>query len=222
MMRWMMTARRPPMRPARQSYQSHADQFHSRRGFPSLPKLWCTSLNSMPPMHPTPMRIVPNSDNTKIRIFTTSYATTYGIPTLWSDHQYRNAMVTQPIGYNQPPHKSYFLGELEGLTIAPPTNTMTGRTEVANGGTITTTDDHLIVCETNDTKVSIQEGAKPYMVTFNVPSWVQGNAASNSLAKPAPTYQYYTCEVTGGGLAGDARLVIHWSVLPYGSTVLLN
>ena len=151
--------------------------------------------------------VMRTSDNTKIRIFTTSYATTYGIPTLWSDHQYRNAMVTQPIGYNQPPHKSYFLGELEGLTIAPPTNTMTGRTEVANGGTITTTDDHLIVCETNDTKVSIQEGAKPYMVTFNVPSWVQGNAASNSLAKPAPTYQYYTCEVTGGGLAGDARLV---------------
>lgn len=151
--------------------------------------------------------VMRTADNTKIRIFTTSYATTYGIPTLWSDHQYRNAMVTQPIGYNQPPHKSYFLGELEGITQAPPTNTMTGRTEVKNGGTITTTDEHLIVCEMNDTKVSIQDGAKPYMVTFNVPSHVQGNAGSNTSSKPAPTYQYSTCEVTGGGLAGEARLV---------------
>ena len=151
--------------------------------------------------------VMRTADNTKIRIFTTTYSTTFRIPTLWSDHQYRNAMVTQPIGYNQPPHKSYFLGELEGITQAPPTNTMTGRTEVANGGTITTTSDHLIVCETNDTKVSIQEGAAPYIVTFNVPSHVQGNAASGSSAKPAPTYQYYTCEVTGGGLASEARLV---------------
>ena len=151
--------------------------------------------------------VMRTADNTKIRIFTTTYPTTFRIPTLWSDHQYRNAVVTQPIGYNQPPHKSYFLGELEGITQAPPTNTMTGRTEVANGGTITTSSDHLIICETNDTKVSIQEGAAPYIVTFNVPSHVQGNAASGSSAKPAPTYQYYTCEVSGGGLAGAARLV---------------
>ena len=151
--------------------------------------------------------VMRTSDNKNIRIFTTPHATTYRIPTLWSDHQYRNAMVTQPIGYNQPPHKSYFLGELEGITQAPPTNTMTGRTEVKNGGTISTTSDHLIVCETNNTKVSIQEGAAPYIVTFNVPSHVQGNATSGTTAKPAPTYQYFTCEVTGGGLAGDARLV---------------
>ena len=151
--------------------------------------------------------VMRTTDNKNIRIFTTPHATTYRIPTLWSDHQYRNAMVTQPVGYNQPPHKSYFLGELEGITQAPPTNTMTGRTEVKNGGTISTTNDHLIVCETNDTKVSIQEGAAPYIVTFNVPSHVQGNATSGTTATPAPTYQYFTCEVTGGGLAGDARLV---------------
>ncbi len=151
--------------------------------------------------------VMRTDDNKKIRIFTTPYATNYRIPTLWSDHQYRNAMVLQTMGYNQPPHKSYFLGELEGITQAPPTNTMTGRVEVPNGGTITTTDKHLIVCETNDTKVSIQDGASPYIVTFNVPSHVQGNAGSNTSSKPAPTYQYYTCEVTGGALTGATRLV---------------
>ena len=151
--------------------------------------------------------VMRTADNKNIRIFTTPYPTTYRIPTLWSDHQYRNAMVTQPIGYNQPPHKSYFLGELEGITQAPPTNTMLGRTEVANNGEITTTDQHLIVCETNDTKVTIQDGASPYIVTFNVPSHVQGNAVGNTSSKPAPTYQYFTCEVTGGALTGATRLV---------------
>ena len=151
--------------------------------------------------------LVMRAGDTKLRIYTTNIPTDYRIPTLWSDHQYRNAMVWQSIGYNQPPHKSYFLGELEGITQAPPTNTMTGRTEVANGGTITTTDDHLLVCETNNTTVSIQDGASPYMVTFNVPSHVQGNADSNTSSQPAPTYKYYTCEVTGGALTGNTRLV---------------
>ncbi len=141
-------------------------------------------------------------------IYTTNYPTEYRIPTLWHDHQYRNAMVWQTMGYNQPPHKSYFLGKLEGITVAPPPYTMTGRTEVPNGGTITTTDDHLMVCEFNNTKVSIAEGASPYIVTFNVPSSVEGTAASNSTVKKTPiNTSYYTCEVSGGALTGSTRLI---------------
>ena len=141
-------------------------------------------------------------------IYTTNYPTNYRIPTLWHDHQYRNAMVWQSMGYNQPPHKSYFLGELEGITVAPPPYTMTGRTEVKNGGTITTTDDHLLVCEFNDTKVNIADGASPYIVTFNVPSSVEGTAASNSTVKKTPiNTSYYTCEVSGGALTGSTRLI---------------
>ena len=151
--------------------------------------------------------VLRRSDNLALRVFTTGYETAYRIPTLWHDHQYRNAMVWQSMGYNQCPHKSYFLGELEGITYAPAPLTMTGRTEVANGGIITTTDAHLIVCETNDTEVSIADGASPYIVTFNVPSWVQGNAGSDITTKPDPTYTYYTCNVTGGGLSGASRLI---------------
>ncbi len=151
--------------------------------------------------------VMRKADNTAILVYTTNIPTKYRIPTLWHDHQYRNAMVWQSMGYNQPPHKSYFLGELEGITVAPPPYTMTGRTEVANGGTISTTGEHLIVCETNDTKVSITDGASPYMVTFNVPSWVQGNAGNNVSNKPKPTYAYFTCEVSGGTLTGSTRLV---------------
>ena len=141
-------------------------------------------------------------------IYTTNYPTNYRIPTLWADHQYRNAMVWQSMGYNQPPHKSYFLGELEGITVAPPPYTMTGRTEVKNGGTITTTDEHLLVCEFNDTRINIAEGASPYMVTFNVPSSVEGTAESNATVKNTPINRsYYTCEVSGGALSGNTRVV---------------
>ncbi len=151
--------------------------------------------------------VMRKSDNTAILVYTTPISTTYRIPTLWSDHQYRNSIVWQSVGYNQPPHKSYFLGAMEGITVAPPPLTMEGRTEVANGGTITSTDEHLIVCETNDTKLTIADGASPYMVTFNVPSHVTGNAGSNTTSKPAPTYEYYTCEVSGGALTGSTRVV---------------
>ncbi len=152
--------------------------------------------------------VMRNDANTALMVYTTNIPTTYRIPTLWHDHQYRNAMVWQSMGYNQPPHKSYFLGELEGITQAPPPYTMNERTEVANGGTINTTDDHLIVCEFADTKVSIANGASPYMVTFNVPSTVEGTAVGNSMTKVTPIkYGYYTCEVTGGALTGSTRLV---------------
>ena len=141
-------------------------------------------------------------------IYTTNYPTEFRLPTLWSDHQYRNAMVWQSMGYNQPPHKSYFLGEMEDITVAPPPYTMTGRTEVTNGGTISTTDDHLIVCEYNNTHVNITNGASPYMVTFNVPSLVEGTAASNTTTKnTAINTTYYTCEVSGGALTGTTRVV---------------
>ena len=152
--------------------------------------------------------VMRNGDNTAILVYTTGIPTQYRIPTLWHDHQYRNAMVWQSMGYNQPPHKSYFLGELEGITVAPPPLTMTGRKEVKNNGAITTTDEHLIVCETNDTKITIADGASPYMVTFNVPSWVQGTAGNNTTTQQTTIrYQYYTCQVAGGALTGNTRVV---------------
>ena len=79
--------------------------------------------------------IMRTADN-NIRIYSTPTSTEYRNYSLWHDHQYRNAMVWQMCGYNQPPHASYFLGKLEGITIAPPPLTTTGRTEVANGGAV--------------------------------------------------------------------------------------
>ena len=153
--------------------------------------------------------IVRTTDNKYIRIYTTNFSTKWRNYTLWHDHQYRQGMVWESMGYNQPPHTSYFLGELENITVAPPPLTMTGRTEVANGATIDASLDgqHIIVCETNDTHVSVAEGAKPYIATFNVPSWVQGTNSNNTSGNPKLNYTYYTCDVEGAAFGGDMRLV---------------
>ena len=154
--------------------------------------------------------IIMRTSNNNIRIYSTPTATKWRNYTLWHDHQYRNAMVWQMCGYNQPPHASYFLGELEGITIAPPPLTMTGRTEVANGGTVGSSlnGQHAIVCETGNSSVSIEAGAQPAVLTFNVPTWVQGTAPSECTTQNMKiNYATYECSVSGGGLGGAARLV---------------
>ncbi|MBR1932209.1 MAG: autotransporter-associated beta strand repeat-containing protein [Prevotella sp.] len=153
--------------------------------------------------------VVMRSGDTAIRIFTTNTPTNYGIYTLWHDHQYRNAMVWQSVGYNQPPHKSYFLGEMEGITMAPPPFTTVGRSEVAGGGTIDASlnDKHVLVCETNDTQINVVDGAQPYIATFNVPSWIQGTNSNVLNGTALVRSTYYTCTVTGGAFTGGMRLV---------------
>ena len=152
--------------------------------------------------------VMRTADN-KIRIYTTTIETPWRIYSMWYDHQQRNAMVWQMCGYNQPPHTSYFLGEMEGITAAPPALTMKGRTEIANGGTISNNGEDVITCETNDMTVSVADGATPYIYIDNAPSWVQGSAPSEATgSKEYPiTYTYYTHTLTGGAFAGDMRLV---------------
>ncbi len=154
--------------------------------------------------------IIMRTAQNNIRIYSSPTQTSFRIPTLWADHQYRNAMVWQMCGYNQPPHLSYFLGQMEGITVAPPPLTMNDRVEVTNGGSVSSAYDgqHAIVCEMDNSSVSIDAGAQPAVLTFYVPTWVQGTAGSESTnANATIRYATYTCDVTGGGLAGEARLV---------------
>ena len=139
-----------------------------------------------------------------IRIYTTDIPTPWRNYTLWHDHQYRQAMVWQTCGYNQPPHPSYYLGEMEGITIAPPPLTMAGRTEIANGSAIGKEHDglHIMMCETGDMTVSVADGASPYVFTDNAPTWVEGHDDNDNISTTT-----YTHTLTGGGFAGETRLV---------------
>ena len=166
--------------------------------------------------------VVGRVDANTVRVFTTGIYSSYSYPSLWFDHQYRQAMVWQMHAYNQPPHLSFFLGESEGYTMAPPPLSMQGRTEIANNDTI----DHnhsgteIIACETNDMSIVVSDGAAPSVFYDNAPSWVQGtdvNGTSGTKVKtdgsvgvtnlPSINRTYYTHTLTGGAFSGEMHLV---------------
>lgn len=152
--------------------------------------------------------IIERTADNNIRIYTTTEPTKWRNYSLWYDHQYRNGMVWQPCGYNQPPHASYFLGELEGITIAPPPLTTTGREEVGSSISKSLDGKHALLATTGDATVSVADGAAPAIFTDNAPSWVQGTAASECKTKDTEIkYTYYTHTLTGGAFAGSMRLV---------------
>lgn len=147
--------------------------------------------------------IMRTADN-KIRIYSTTIPTEWRNYTLWHDMQYRQAMVWQMCGYNQPPHVSYFLGELEGITQAPPALTMTDREEVHNGETIDQKfyNKNVILAETNDMTVNLGYAVINALID-NAPSWVQGHDDNDNI-----TTQYYTHTLTGNEyLTGGMRLI---------------
>jgi rhamnogalacturonan endolyase len=57
-----------------------------------------------------------SADNTSLRIYTTTIPAANRLYTLMHDPQYRAAIAWQNVGYNQPPHPSFFLGD----GMAPP------------------------------------------------------------------------------------------------------
>jgi len=146
---------------------------------------------------------------TNLRLYTTITPTKYGIYTLWHDHQYRQAMVWQMCGYNQPPHKSYFLGEIEGFTIAPPPLTNRNREELSNGTIVGTEKDgkHLMyIAKSNSDVIKYSGKIDPSVLTINVPVIVSGNGDNNNITSTA-----YRCSLINNdgnsGIVGDARLV---------------
>lgn len=142
-------------------------------------------------------------DARTIRLYTTGVYSEFSLPSLWFDHQYRQAMATQEMVYNLPPNVSYFIGELEGYTTAPPPSTMAGRQGIGNGGTIAGNyGGQLIACEMNDMTISVSDGAQPWVFIDNAPTWVQGHDNNNNI-----TTETYTHTLTGGAFTGGMRLV---------------
>lgn len=63
------------------------------------------------------------SDSSKVRIYSTTTSTTYGLYTLMHDPVYRLGIAWQNVAYNQPPHLGFYIGD--GLTDAPTPNIYT-------------------------------------------------------------------------------------------------
>ena len=145
----------------------------------------------------------------QLQLYTSTYPSSYPIYNLWGDHQYRQAMGTQMQCYNLPPNASFFLGEMEGITQAPPPLMNRGRAEVRNGGTISTSLDgeHVMLADMGNAQVSVAEGANPKIFTDNAPWWVQGNNPSEAQALTEASTTVYTHTLTGAPFTGETMVV---------------
>ncbi len=61
-----------------------------------------------------------SDDNRELRIFTTTVPTALRLPCLMQDPQYRLSVAWQNVGYNQPPHTSFYMGA--GMKTPPRPN----------------------------------------------------------------------------------------------------
>jgi hypothetical protein len=59
------------------------------------------------------------TDSAALRIYTTTIPAAQRLYTLMHDHQYRVAIAWQNVGYNQPPHPSFYLGDGMGPQPRP-------------------------------------------------------------------------------------------------------
>ena len=127
---------------------------------------------------------------TGVRIYASGMHTNYSMPSLWFDHEYRQAMVWQMHAYNQPPHLSYFMGELEGFTTAPPPLTLTDRTVVYNGSTISSdlNGKDLQTFGYSNNSYSVSGNVSPRLLVMNVPVWTQGNNNNSNIVTTSYTH----------------------------------
>jgi rhamnogalacturonan endolyase len=67
-----------------------------------------------------------SADDSEIRIYVATISTEYRLYTLMHDPIYRLSIAWQNVGYNQPPHPGFFLGD--GMAAAPRPNIRLTRT----------------------------------------------------------------------------------------------
>jgi rhamnogalacturonan endolyase len=60
-----------------------------------------------------------HENNNQLLVFSTTATTSHKLRTLMHDSQYRQAIAWQNVGYNQPPHPGFFLGEGMATPAAP-------------------------------------------------------------------------------------------------------
>ena len=119
--------------------------------------------------------IMRESDNSGLVILTTDIPTTYRIPTLMHDTQYRTAIAWQNSAYNQPPNTSFYIGydmakNAAGNVITPTPNIYTAISAALSiNKTNTTTSKILGYPNPTSGKFSLQlDGSKATKTTVKI------------------------------------------------------
>ena len=75
-----------------------------------------------------------STDASSINVYSSTYTTTYRVPTLMHDHVYRLGVAWQNVAYNQPPHLGYYLPDfIESFQGVEPTGIVEVQAKTASG-----------------------------------------------------------------------------------------
>jgi rhamnogalacturonan endolyase len=77
------------------------------------------------------------TDNKELRIFSTTIPTNHRMYTLMHDPQYRVSIAWQNVGYNQPPHTSFYMGE--DMKKPPKPNIVLVKSKASSGNKVAVT-----------------------------------------------------------------------------------
>ncbi|UTF60412.1 carbohydrate-binding protein [Gilvimarinus sp. DA14] len=94
--------------------------------------------------------VLANESSTRLMIYSSNIPTDIRLPTLMHDRQYRTAIAWQNVGYNQPPHPSFYMGsdmELYDHVIKelPQFKTQAVAGQAATGVTVQGNNDNILV-----------------------------------------------------------------------------
>lgn len=144
-------------------------------------------------------------DPSKIRIYTSVTPTEHRVYSLMHDRQYRLAVAWQNVGYNQPPHPSFFLGEIEGITVPPPPRMNNGRYVYNSGAEWDQTTTGWLL---DGTAVAYEEGSHVYFT--GDASWDRSLLLNAALAPSFVTVNTsgaFELNAEEGSLVGNMGLV---------------
>ncbi|MFT3824426.1 MAG: carbohydrate-binding protein [Chitinophagaceae bacterium] len=150
------------------------------------------------------------SDNTALRIYSTTITATNRIYTLMHDPQYRVAIAWQNSAYNQPPHPGFYLGG--DMAAAPTPNIYLAGGSGSTGSSITIQESTTGFCSVDGTIDNNNAG-------FTGTGFANANNAVNSSVNwsvNAPSASSYTLTwrySNGGGSDRPARLLVNGSTV---------
>jgi len=114
--------------------------------------------------------VLPTADNKSVRIYTTVAETKFRNYTLMHDPQYRQAVYWQSSGYNQPPHVSYFLGNLEGIVLPPPPAVSNGKVNLGTSLSSASDGQFVLGYASTNTTVNVDGSVSPSYLQVNTPA----------------------------------------------------
>lgn len=147
--------------------------------------------------------ILRTTDNTKLRIFTSTIPTSFKLTTLLHDPVYRAAIAWQNTAYNQPPHAGFYIGD--DMTPAP-VSAIYDDDLSWKGGEKWDVDNSKTWLDNKGNTIAFTNGNK---VLFDISAGAASNIALDEVVSPSrlKIYSPFDVTITGnGGISGSADL----------------